>query len=231
MRFGNRFMKSNLVSPGKKKINPLAVILLTSLCLPPLAAVAQKPVDPAAPKINVDNSPAYYRPDPFLSVEPVPVGRPAPDFSVLTAEGKPLGLKQYKNKKWLVLVFYQGHFCSVCGQQLSNLQKHYTDFQSQGAEILAISADDVNNAQLTLGEKGLSFQVVPDPQKTLIKAFGVANQSRKQIAWPSVFIIDKKGIVRYGYAEHSGHRLHSGEILGALSKLTGKPAPKLGYDD
>lgn len=169
--------------------------------------------------------------DPYNFLDVIPVGKPAPDFKVTDADGAPLQLSQYKGKKNIVLIFYQGHFCHVCGAQLSNLQKHYAQFQQQEADIWAISADDLSLAEQTLGEKGVSFHIIPDPQKVLINRYGVGNIAKKGIAWPSVYIIDKKGIIRFSYADFEGKRLHSNELLPALSKITGKPAPKLGYDD
>jgi len=169
--------------------------------------------------------------DPFNFLEVIPVGKPAPDFKVTDADGSPVQLSQFKGKKNVVLVFYQGHFCHVCGAQLSNFQKHFNLFQQQDADILAISADDKSLAEQTLGEKGLSFHIIPDPQKVVINRFGVSNIAKKGIAWPSVYVVDKKGVVRFSYADYDGKRLHSGDILPVLSKITGKPAPKIGYDD
>lgn len=169
--------------------------------------------------------------DPYNFLEVIPVGKPAPDFKVTDADGNPIQLSQFKGKKNVVLIFYQGHFCHVCGTQLSNFQKHFDLFQKQETDILAISADDKSLAEQTLGEKGLSFHIIPDPQKVLINRFGVSNIAKKGIAWPSVYVIDKKGVIRYSYADYDGKRLHTGDLLPVLSKITGKPVPKLGYDD
>lgn len=166
--------------------------------------------------------------DPYHFLHPVPQGKPAPDFTVKTAAGDTLKLSDFKGKKNVVLIFYQGNFCAICGKQLNNVQMHIADFRNQDAEVIAISADDIGHAQMTLGERGLSYNVVPDPNKDLIDLYGVRNTA-KNIAWPSVFIIDKKGLVVLSYAVEDGHRLHSGDILPILSKLTGKPAPVLTY--
>lgn len=174
---------------------------------------------------------ALGKPDPYIALTPIAVGKPAPDFKVKTADESLIQLSQFKGKKNVVLIFYQGNFCTVCGHQLANLQKHYQDFKDQQAELIAISADDLAHAQMTLGAKGLSFYLVPDSDKTIIKKFGVANVSKNGIAWPSLFVVDKAGVVRFSYADANGKRLHSNEILPVLSKLTGKPAPKLSYEE
>ena len=158
------------------------------------------------------------------------MGKAAPNFTARTADGKPFNLSSFKGRKNVVLVFYQGSFCSVCGAQLSNLQAHLSDFKAQDAEIVAISADDEEHAMQSVGEHGLSFNVVPDHDKKIIKQYGIGNISKRGIAWPSLFVIDKKGIVQLSYADKDGHRMHSNEILPVLSRITGKPAPNLTYE-
>jgi peroxiredoxin len=176
-------------------------------------------------------SPDLSKVDAYQFLDPVPVGKVAPNFIAKTAEGKTLRLADFKSKKNLVLVFYQGSFCSVCGAQLTNLQKHIGDFKNQNAEIIAISADDAAHAMQSVGEHGLTFPVIPDQEKKIIDQFGVANMRKKGIAWPSLFVVDQKGVVRLSFASKEGHRMHSNEILPVLSKMTGKPAPVLGYDE
>lgn len=189
-----------------------------------------------ANETEVANAPASLSPDltkvdAFAFLDPVPVGKKAPYFSAKTAEGKPIRLSDFKGKKNLVLVFYQGSFCSVCAAQLANIQSHLSDFNAQDAEVIAISADDATHAMKSVGENGLTFHVVPDADKSIIQKFGVANVSKKGIAWPSLFVVDKKGIVQLNFANREGHRMHSNEILPILSKITGKAAPKLTYDN
>jgi peroxiredoxin len=164
-------------------------------------------------------------------IKPPKVGSLAPRFLASDALGKDVSLKQFLGKKNVVIIFYSGNSCPVCGHQLENIQSHLKDFNTQEAQVLAISADAAEQAKMTLGEHGLSFSVIPDPQRKLIKQFGVMNLKKHNKAWPSAFIIDKKGIVRMSYADASGKRLHSSDILPELSKITKKPAPKLDYED
>jgi peroxiredoxin len=194
----------------------------TQVASEPTAGTAAQPVS---------LSPDLSHTDAYEFLDPVQVGKPAPDFSVKTADGKHLRLADFKGKKNVVLVFYQGSFCSVCGAQLSNIQSHLSAFKDQDTDVIAISADDEAHAMQSIGEHGLTFNVVPDADKKIIKQYGVANVSKRGIAWPSLFVVDKKGIVQLSFASPEGHRLHSNEILPVLSKLTGKPAPALSYDN
>lgn len=184
--------------------------------------LAEKPVESLSPMLT--------QTDAYEFLDPVPVGKKAPDFTAKTADGKTIHLTDFKGKKNLVMVFYQGSFCSVCGHQLANIQENMSHFKAQDAEIIAVSADDAAHALNSVGEHGLTFNVVPDPDKKVIKSFGIGNISKKNIAWPSLFVVDKKGIVRLSFASREGKRLHSNEILPVLAKITGKPAPHLNYE-
>lgn len=186
--------------------------------------------EPSAKSSKISLSADLTHAEAYDALRPVSIGKKAPDFTAKTAEGKTIRLSSFKGKKNLVLVFYQGSFCTVCAAQLSNIQSHLSAFKAQDAEVIAISADDMEHAQQSVGEHGLTFNVVPDANKQIISRFGVANASHRGIAWPSLFVVDKKGVVKLSYASEDGHRLHSNEILPVLSKLTGKPAPKLDYD-
>ncbi len=203
------------------------------------ALTVTTPIAPEGPQIvggtmgakeEISQNPTVTSNDTFGLLHPPHVGASAPNFTATDEAGEPLTLASFKGKKNVVLVFYQGSFCSVCGAQLENLQSHLSDFKNQDTQIIGVSADDQQHAAQSVGEHGLTFPLIPDAQKKLINEFGVANIAKGSLAWPSLFIIDKKGIVQLSYADHDGHRLHSNEILPVLSKLTGKPAPQLDYD-
>lgn len=158
-------------------------------------------------------SPNLSKVDPYIFLDLVPAGKQAPDFSVKDAAGKSVNLSDYRDRKNVALIFYQGSFCSVCAAQLSNIQQHLSQFRQKDTEIIAISADDAVHAQKSIGENGLSFPVIPDSKSALIQSYGVSNISKKGIAWPSVYIIDKKGKVAFSFADPSGRRLHSDDLL------------------
>lgn len=202
--------------------------LQESVSKPPVKAVQEAKGEET---MELALSPDLRSVDPRQFLDPIPVGQKAPNFTATDARGRSVKLSDYHGKKNLVLIFYSGSFCSICGRQLANLQSHLTDFNKQDAEVLAISADDQTNARKVVGEYGLSFPVISDADKSLIKKFGVGNVSQEGIAWPASFVIDKQGIVRMSVADPQGKRLHSSDLLPVLSKITGKPAPALRYGE
>jgi thioredoxin-dependent peroxiredoxin len=140
-------------------------------------------------------------------------GTPAPDFKATAANGKPVALQDFAGKKNVVMVFYQGSFCSVCGAQLEGIQSELGKIEALGAEVLAVSADRPADAQKTVGEHGLSFNVLPDTDRKLINSFGVANHAKGGIAYPVVYVVDPGGKVAMAYASPDGTRMQADQII------------------
>lgn len=164
-------------------------------------------------------TPDLTKTDPTIFLDPVPLGKKAPDFKATTATGKPISLSQFKGKENVVLVFYQGSFCTVCGQQLQDLQANLDKFKSRHTQVIAISGDDPTHARKSVADHGLTFPVIPDTSKSIIKSFGVANITRNNIAWPAAFLVDKKGLIRLSFADSRAKRLYTKDFLPIIDAL------------
>src|SRR5262244_1307189 len=68
------------------------------------------------------------------------VGKPAPDFSLTTADGSQVSLKDYRGK-WVVLYFYPKDFTSGCTLEARNFQRDLSKYEQTGAVILGVSVD------------------------------------------------------------------------------------------
>jgi peroxiredoxin Q/BCP len=143
----------------------------------------------------------------------------APNFNTQDATGTPVSLAQYIGKKGVVVVFYQGEFCSVCAAQLEGVQARLSEFKAKDVVVIAVSADDKAGALKRKGESGLTFPVVPDPQSKLINAFGVTNHTRGNIAYPTVYFIDKQGKVAETFADDQMQRLQAPDMLKRIEQL------------
>src|SRR3982751_1749984 len=67
-------------------------------------------------------------------------GQPAPDFSLPSAEGSAVNLKEFKGK-WVVLYFYPKDFTSGCTLEAQNFERDLLKYQSEGAVVLGVSVD------------------------------------------------------------------------------------------
>ena len=61
-----------------------------------------------------------------------------------------------------------------------------------GASIAAVSVESPADSKALAEKLGLSFPVLSDPERRVIRGFGVQDRENG-IAWPSIFVIAKDG--------------------------------------
>ena len=89
-----------------------------------------------------------------------------------------------------------------------------------GAEVLAISTDDLSGAESIVGRVGIEFPVLYNSETDVVDAYGVYNLRGDNLAAPATFIIDSTGIVRWSYiSRRTGDRPKTSEIIEQLKKL------------
>ncbi len=88
--------------------------------------------------------------------------------------------------------------------------------------MLAISVDDLSGAALVVQELGIPFPVLYDPSLAVPKAYMVYDLLGDGLATPSMFLVDRKGIIRWKYVGRSiGDRADFPEVLAQLAQLDG----------
>ena len=78
------------------------------------------------------------------------------------------------------------------------LQSKVKKIRELGAEVVAVSADEGQTADATRKALRLGFPVLSDPEKKVIRLYGILHPD-EGIARPTIFIIDRKGFVRFRY--------------------------------
>ena len=91
----------------------------------------------------------------------------------------------------------------------------------QNAEVVAISVDNLSNAQAMARNSGVSFPILYNPEKDVVQAYGVLNPQDNNLARPSTFIIDSSGVIRYKFVGSTAHRTPIEELLSQLAALSG----------
>jgi thioredoxin-dependent peroxiredoxin len=152
---------------------------------------------------------------------PPAAGEPAPEFSLPSAEGGLVSLKDYKGK-WVVLYFYPKDFTSGCTLEAHNFERDLTKYQSQNAVILGVSADTVQSHKDFCTKEGLNFKVLADPELKVITKYGsAAEHSGTKIAARNTFLIGPDGKIARVY-QHVSPAGHSEQVLEDLAVLTKK---------
>lgn len=68
---------------------------------------------------------------------------------------------------------------------------------------------------------GLEYQILSDPEAEVIRAYGVFNLHKNNLATPATFIVDKAGAIRWQYIGRNARtdRPGNGEIIAQLREL------------
>jgi peroxiredoxin Q/BCP len=146
------------------------------------------------------------------------VGQPAPDFTLPSAEGGSVSLKDYKGK-WVVLYFYPKDFTSGCTLEAHNFERDLAEYQNQSAIILGVSADTAQSHKDFCAKEGLNFKLLADPELKAIMAYGSAMEyNGMKMAARNTFLINPEGKIARVYMGVKP-AVHSEEVLKDLAVL------------
>jgi peroxiredoxin len=100
------------------------------------------------------------------------------------------------------------------------LREHYQEIQAFDAEVLAVSTDDLQGADYAVMYFGAPFPILYDPSTQVPRSYNVYNLHGDGLASASVFLIDKKGNLRFKEigAVYS-HQVPASKIINELRKL------------
>jgi len=169
-----------------------------------------------------------------ISRQKIPAkGEKAPDFALNTPDGSPISLSKLTAKSPVVLIVlrgFPGYQCPLCAMQVSNLIAHTKELEAAKAQVLLVypgpgeGLDSKANEFLKMkGFRGAKlpeqFSYVTDPDYKFTLAYGLRWDAPRETAYPSTFVIDQDGIIRYAkISKTHGDRAPLGDILKALAE-------------
>lgn len=107
----------------------------------------------------------------------------------------------------------------MCTTQLVELEDNYEAIKNTGAELLAISSENVSTTKKTTENEGLTYPVLADTHRDVINAYNVLDQTDKSIARPAAYIIAQDGTVAWKSLDSFSNRVPTATILTELGKL------------
>ena len=87
-------------------------------------------------------------------------GQQFPTVAAPRIGGDIMTIPQDTTGKWTVLLFYRGHWCPYCRQQLMDFQRSLEQFHEIGTEVVALSVDPLEQAQQTVEKHRLTFPIL-----------------------------------------------------------------------
>lgn len=154
----------------------------------------------------------------------VNVGDRAPDFTLFDTYRKPRKLSEFAGKN-VVLAFYPGAFTGTCTKEMCSFRDSIEQFKALDAEVVGVSVDGSFANRAWAEQHKLTFPLLSDFERKVVHQYGVpfpnlAGLTGYVAANRAVFVVDKKGTVRYKWvAPDLGMEPNYEEIRKALAGL------------
>lgn len=145
----------------------------------------------------------------------ISIGDTAPEFTLPATGGRTISLAEFRGQP-VVLVFYPGDDTPVCTKQLCSYNNELAQFADVGAQVLAISAQDIDSHEKFATKHKFTFPLLSDTDKSVAGKYGTLGP----LGFPrrSVFVIDGQGTVRYAHKAIAGLTFRSVDELVAAVK-------------
>jgi peroxiredoxin len=157
---------------------------------------------------------------PVDSILKVKIGDHAPNFVLPSVGGEKVSLSQYQGKKNVVISFVPAAWTPVCSDQWPGYNIVKNIFDEREAILLGITVDNIPTLYAWTNQMGkLWFPVLSDfwPHGAVAKKYGVLRSNG--VSERALFVVDKKGVIRFIDVHDINKRPPLEELAGALEKL------------
>lgn len=124
---------------------------------------------------------------------PLPVGSPAPDFSVPDQDGSRVTLSALRGRN-VVLVFYPADDTSICTIQLCEFRDHWTQAQARNAVVFGVNPARSTKHQSFREKYKFPFPLLIDEGQKIAKLY---QSDGWFVPKRTVYVIGPDGNVRY----------------------------------
>jgi thioredoxin-dependent peroxiredoxin len=157
------------------------------------------------------------------------VGKKAPDFSLESVRGDKVQLSKLVGKGPVVLIVlrgYPGYQCPICSRQVGELLQQADKIAEHGTQVVFVypgpGGQLKERAKEFLADRTIPkhFHLVMDPDYTFTDAYRLRWNAPRETAYPSTFVIDRKGVIRFAKVSKThGGRAAAKEVLKELAEL------------
>ena len=150
----------------------------------------------------------------------VKIGQKAPGFTLPAVAGEKVSLQDYFGKKNVVLSFVPAAWTPVCSEQWPGYNIVKDLFDEHNTILLGITVDNIPTLFSWTNQMGkLWFPVLSDfyPHGQVAKRYGILRSDG--VSERALFVIDKKGIIRYMDVHDINERPSLEILIKELEKL------------
>lgn len=161
--------------------------------------------------------------DPAAGAAGIPVGAPAPDFTLRDQFGQEISLASYRGKKAVALVFYPFAFSGVCTGELGAIRARLDELLTFDTEVLAISCDPIYALRTFSDTDGLNFELLSDfwPHGAVSRSYGVLDEE-SGCPERSSYVIDKDGQIVWSVHHPKAAARDLDDLVAALHAAAGE---------
>ncbi len=148
------------------------------------------------------------------------VGDEAPDFTLPSLSGGPVSLSAFAGKKNVVISFVPAAWTPVCSEQWPGYSLLRASFEARNTVLLGITVDNIPTLfAWTTDMGGVWFPVLSDfwPHGEVARKYGVLRSNG--VSERALFVIDRKGIIRYIDVHDINERPKMETLMSELAKL------------
>jgi peroxiredoxin len=138
-----------------------------------------------------------------MSSKKIDVGVVMPIISAVSVDtGRSLEIAVPSNK-WQLIVVYRGKHCGRCKKYLNSLQTMLPEWENAGFNVIAVSADSREKAQMDVAEFSWTFPLACELAESEMKKLGVyiseplsPDEADGRFSEPAVFVLRPDGTIQ-----------------------------------
>ncbi len=160
---------------------------------------------------------------------PLPPGTTAPEFALPDASGHLFQLSEHRGRP-IVLAFYPLDWSPGCSQQLDLFAQEHDQFERRKAVVVGISVDSLYSHGAWASVRRIPFPLLADfnPKGDVARQYGVFRE-RDGYSERALYVLDERGIIRYGYVSPYLHHVPDlGDLYAALDSVSGGAPEPMG---
>jgi len=127
-------------------------------------------------------------------------GDKAPDFTLVSDEGKHISLKDFQGKQ-VVLYFYPKDDTEACTEEACSFRDNIKVIEKKNAVVIGVSKDNTKSHVKFKKKYDLPFTLLSDEERTMLEEYDVWKEKsmfgKKYMGIVrTTFLIDEKGVIK-----------------------------------